>query len=92
MSPATARLEIRLDPEQREEIERAAEVLELPVSRWIRQTLEEAAAKVLQATMHETRVSPEFFQQMLDALDAPYVPNEPLQRAARRARDSIVWE
>jgi uncharacterized protein (DUF1778 family) len=58
----------------------------------VRNTLEAAAAEVLRAHMHETRVSPEFFQHLLDALDAPYVPNEPLQRAFRRSRDIIVQE
>ena len=32
-----------------------------------------------------TLVPPEFFDELVTALDAPYVPNEPLQRAARRA-------
>ena len=92
MATAAARLEIRLAPAQRAEIERAAEVLQLPVSEWVRLTLEHAAAEVLKATWHETRVSPEFFQELLDALDAPPVPNEPMRRAFQRARDLIVAE
>jgi uncharacterized protein (DUF1778 family) len=92
LATATARLEIRLPEEQRAEIERAAEVLELPVSEWVRNTLERAAAEVLRATMHETRVSPEFFQELLDALDRPPVPNEPMRRAFQRARDVVVAE
>lgn len=89
---ATARLEIRLPEDQRVEIERAAEILQLPVSEWVRKTLEAAAAEVLQAHLHETRVSPEFFEELLDALDRPPVPNEPMRRAFQRARDTIVSE
>lgn len=92
MVAATARMEIRLTPEQRAEIERAAEVVQLPVSEWVRTTLEAAAAEVLKATWEETRVSPEFFQELLDALDRPPVPNEPMRRAAARARELIVQE
>lgn len=34
-----------------------------------------------------TPVPPELFDELVAALDAPYVPNEPTQRAARRARE-----
>ncbi len=37
-------------------------------------------------TEHETVVPAAFFDELLASLDAPYVPNEPMIRAARRAR------
>lgn len=87
---ATARLEMRMDPERRAYIERAAQILHLPLSEFVRGAAEERAAEVLRAYEHETRVSPEFFEQLVDALDSPYEPNEPLRRAFRRARENVV--
>lgn len=92
MATAAARLEIRLAREQRGEIERAAQILQIPVSEWVRHTLEQAAAEVLRAHLHETRVSPEFFDEMLAALDRPPVPSDPMRRAFRRARDVVEAE
>lgn len=83
---ATARVEFRLRPETRARIERAAELVNLPVSEFVRAAAEERADYVLRAE-RETVVPPEFFDDMLAALTARPVPNEPTRRAARRARE-----
>ena len=83
---ATARVEFRVRPETRERIERAAELVQVPVSEFVRAAAEERADEVLRAE-RETVVPATFFDDMLAALTAPPVPNEPTRRAARRARD-----
>lgn len=83
---ATARVEFRLRPEAKERIDRAAELVNVPVSEFLRAAAEERAEEILRAE-RETVVSATFFDEMLAALTAPPVPNEPTRRAARRARD-----
>lgn len=86
---ATQRVEFRIDPAARSRIEAAANLVSQPVSEFVRSAAEERADEVL--TSHrETRLSPAFFDELIAALDAPYVPNEPTQRAARRAREMFT--
>lgn len=88
MAAATQRMEFRVEPELRSRIERAAQIVALPVSEFVRAAAAERADEVLEAH-EETRVPPEFFEQMLAALDAPYEPNDASIRAARSARELI---
>ena len=87
---ATARLEFRVDPVRRARIEQAAKIVRLPVSEFVRSSAEERADEVLRDYEQRTVVSPEFFEYLLDALDAPPERNEPLERAARRMRKHVV--
>lgn len=86
---ATQRVDFRIDPTAKARIEQAAELANVPLSEFVRVAAEQRADEVL-SEYRETRVSPEFFDQLIAALDAPYVPNEPLQRAARRAREVVT--
>lgn len=84
---ATARLEIRVDPLSKARIERAAQLGGQHVSDFARAVLESKAEEVL--ALHEavTGVPPQFFDDLLAALDAPDEPNPALRRAAARAHD-----
>jgi uncharacterized protein (DUF1778 family) len=80
---ATARLEVRVRPESKARIERAAALVHAPVSDFVRSAAEERAETL-------TRVPAEFFDDLLAALDAPAEPSSALARAARRARGTVT--
>lgn len=83
---ATARLEVRVRPEVKARIEHAAELARVPVSDFVRSAAEERAEAVLAEHQTQTGVPAEFFDALLDALDAEPRPSEALAEAAARAR------
>lgn len=87
---ATARLELRVRPDTKSRLERAAAVAQVGVSDFVRSAAEDRAEQVL--AEHETRtpVPADFYDELLAALDAPSQPNPALSRAAGRARDLVV--
>jgi len=89
-STASARLEFRLRPDRKSAIERAAALLDEPVSEFARAAAEEKAERVLREHEATTTVPAEFFDELLVALDAPPSPNTALAQAAHRARDLVT--
>ena len=87
---ATARLDMRLRPEARAMIERAAAVLDEPVSEFVRTTVEQRAAQVLADHDARTRVPAAFFDELFAPLEAPASPAPALVRATRRARTRVT--
>jgi uncharacterized protein (DUF1778 family) len=87
---ATARLEVRVRPESKARIERAAALVDAPVSDFVRTAAEERAEQVMVEHDAQTRVPAEFFDDLLAALDAPVEPSAALGRAAKRARSAVV--
>ena len=83
---ATARLEIRIDPEAKARIEHAAELAGMPVSDFVRSAAEERAEAVLAEHQTQTGVPAEFFDALLDALDTEPRASEALTQAAARTR------
>lgn len=83
---ASARLEFRLRPDRKSQIERAAAIVDEPVSEFARTAAEEKADRILREHEATTTVPAAFFDQLFDALDAPASPNETLAEASRRAR------
>jgi uncharacterized protein (DUF1778 family) len=83
---ATARLEVRVRPEVKARIEHAAELARVPVSDFVRSAAEAHADRVLAEHQTETRVPADFFDALLDALDAAPRSNPALAAAAERAR------
>jgi len=81
---ATARFEFRLSPADRARIERAAELAGEPPSAFVRAAAEDRADQVLRAHDAVTTVPPEFFDELIAALDAPARPNERLVAAGAR--------
>jgi uncharacterized protein (DUF1778 family) len=85
---ATARLEVRLDPEAKTRIAFAAELDQRPVSDFVRSAIEARVDQVIRQHEARTNVPADFFDDLLAALDEPDQPNEALRRAARRHRAS----
>lgn len=87
---ATARLEIRLRPDSKARLERAAALTQVPVSEFVRSAAEQRAEQVLAEHDTQTVVPAEFYHEPLSTLDATARPNPALARAARRARDLVI--
>jgi uncharacterized protein (DUF1778 family) len=87
--PATARLEVRVRPESKARLARAAALVHVPVSDFVRTAAEDRADQVLLEYETQTTVPAAFFDDLLTALDAPAHPNAALTRAAQRARGLV---
>jgi uncharacterized protein (DUF1778 family) len=90
MVAASARLEFRVRPDRKSLIERAAELVHEPVSEFARAAAEEKADRIIREYEATTTVPAEFFDDLLDALDAPASPNTALTRAGDRARELVT--
>ena len=90
MAAASARLEFRLRPDRKTLIERAAELVHEPVSEFARTAAEEKADRIIREHEATTMVPVGFFDDLLDALDAPASPSTALTLAAKRARDTVT--
>lgn len=88
--PVTARLEVRVRPDRKALLERAAELSHVNVSDFVRTAAEERAEQVLREHEATTHVPAHFFDDLLAALDAPARPDPALAAAARRARDLVT--
>jgi uncharacterized protein (DUF1778 family) len=86
---ATARLEVRVRPDSKARLERAAELAQVPLSDFVRTAAEDRAEEVLREHETTTRVPAEFFDDLWAALSLPANPNPVLARAARRV-DKLV--
>jgi len=80
-----ARLEMRVPPEQADLIRQAAAARGESVTGFVLQAATRAADEAL-AVERETLVTPEFFAELLAALDAPDEGSEELRALARRPR------
>ncbi|MGL5851258.1 MAG: DUF1778 domain-containing protein [Phycicoccus sp.] len=90
MAAASARLEFRVRPERKSRIERAAALMQEPVSEFARAAAEEKAERVIREHEATTTVPAEFFDELFDALDTAPHANTALTRAARRARETLA--
>ena len=87
-SIATERREVRLTPEADEQLRSAAELEGTSVSAFLLRAGLDRANEVISA--HQTWSVPEvFFNELLNALDAPPVINEALASAAKKANELI---
>ena len=89
MPAASARLEFRVRPERKSRIERAAGLVHEPVSEFARTAAEEKAERIIREYEATTVVPAEFFDDLLDAFDAPPRANPALARAAQQAREAL---
>lgn len=92
MSTATARLEFRVSPQDKARIERAAELSGEPVTSFARTAAEEKADRILREHDATTTVPPEFFDQLIEALDTPAKPNAALRTASRKLHKTVARE
>lgn len=87
---ATARLEFRVNPADRELIERAAQLVGEPVTAFARTAAEERAERVLCEHEAITTVPVEFFDALIESFDEPAQANAVLADAAKRRRQAVV--
>lgn len=81
---SAARLDLRMTPDDKSRIARAAQLRGMPVSTFVRDAVMREAEQVMAAELAVT-LSAEESQRFLAALDAPFQPNARLQRALTRA-------
>ena len=85
---ASARLELRLRPEADRQLREAAEIAKTSVSKFLLEAGLERAQEVIEA-QRTWYVSESYFEELLNALDAPPVINQALAKAAQRANELI---
>lgn len=84
-----ARLNLRLPPDKKREIERAAAIRGLSLTDFVVATMSEKSREVIQE--YTTWVlSNEAFDAMLDAIEHPKPPTEALRRAMARYREDPI--
>ncbi len=84
----TSRLEVRVHPDSKARLERAAALEQVPVSDFVRSAVEERTAQVLAEHELRTLVPTDFLDALMASLDEPAEPNAALSRALDRARDA----
>jgi uncharacterized protein (DUF1778 family) len=87
---STARLEFRLADESKARMERAAEIAQVPLSDFVRTAAEERTDQILREHEATITVPAAFFDELLEALDAPPAANENLAAAFKRSRGLIT--
>ncbi len=83
---AAARLDLRLNPTDKERIARAADLRGVPVSAFVRDAVLREAESVMAAELTVTLLSAES-RRFLAALDKPFKPNTKLKKAMERGLD-----
>lgn len=86
--PKTSRFEFRVEPESKTDIERAAAISGESASDFVYHAAVDRARAVLEQ-QYVTVVSSDFFDKLMDSLDAPVVPNEPTRDAIRRLNEVV---
>lgn len=86
---ATERLEVRVHPDLKRDIQLAAGLRQVAVSDYVRAAAAERARDDLAST-RRTPVPPVFFDELLAALDAPTALEAPLARAVAEAQARVV--
>lgn len=84
MTSAAARLDLRLDPSDKERIARAADLRGVAVSAFVRDAVLREAESVMAAELTVTLSAAES-KRFLKALDAPFQPNAKLKKAMAEA-------
>ena len=90
MSPATARLEFRVSPQEKRRIERAAELAGEQVSSLACTAAEARADRTVREHETTSTVPAEFFDDLIAALNTPAKPNAALRKAARTLRATVA--
>lgn len=77
---ATARIDLRMNPKDKDRINRAAELRGVPVSTFVREAVLREAETVTAAELSVTLSAAES-RRFLDAMDKPFKPNARLKKA-----------
>ena len=87
---STARLEFRLAGESKARMERAAEIARVPLSDFVRAAAEDRTDQILREHDATVTVPSAFFDELLEALDAPPIASEKLAAAFKRSRGLVA--
>lgn len=87
----TERLELRISPDVKSEIETAAQISRVSVSQFITDSALERAANVI-SEHSRIKLTDESWNAVMEALENPPAPNERLRRAAGLSREEATWE
>lgn len=87
---SSARLEFRLPDESKARMERAAEIARVPLSDFVRTAAEERTEQILREHDATIIVPAAFFDELLEALDAPPVATAHLTEAFQRSRGLVT--
>lgn len=86
MTQAAARLDLRINPDDKARITRAADIRGVAVSTFVRDAVLREAETVMAAELSVT-LSPAESRRFLTALDEPFKPNAKLKKAMERGLD-----
>lgn len=88
MHADSSRLTVRLSKSEKREIHRAARLLGVSTSSFVRAAARDRAHRVILAHMHTETVAlaPDESARLLDLIDAPFAPGPKLAHALRRVR------
>lgn len=90
MATATARIEIRITPEAKATLERAAALSGETSSSFARAAIENESTRVLREHESVTYVDDEYFEELLTMLVDPTEPNPKLIQAFRDAKKLTI--
>ena len=90
MTSAASRFEFRIQPDAKRRIEAAAALANESASDFARTAALARADEILDR-QERTLVPPDYFEALLRALDEPPAGNDRLARAAKHARDLLIY-
>lgn len=87
----TERLELRISPDVKSEIETAAQLSHVSVSQFIADSAMQRAETII-SEHSRIKLTEESWNAVMEALENPPAPDERLRRAAARSREEATWE
>lgn len=90
-SAKSERMELRISPDDKKEIEVAAQLSRVSVSQFIADSARERAESVI-SEHKRIQLTEASFNAVMDALENPPEPAERLRRAAALSRKDSTWE
>lgn len=91
MQAKSERMELRVSPDVRTEIETAAQLSHKSVSQFIAESALERAEAIIDEHSR-IKIMEESWNAVRQALDNPIAPNEKLRRAVKRMNEDNTWK
>lgn len=85
------RMELRVSPDDKSEIEIAAKMSRVSVSQFIADSALERASHII-SEHNRIKLTEASFNAVMEALENPPAPNDRLRRAAALSREDKTWE
>lgn len=90
-SAKSERMELRISPHDKQEIEQAAQLSRVSVSQFIADSARERAEQIINEHKR-IQLTEASYKAVMEALENPPEPNERLRRAADLSRKDSTWE